>query len=164
MQIRDHEEMISFYVSNLASYDIFLGLDWFKVHDPQIRWRDEEIEFLHCPDTCIVPKTPGTINALGDRIELPDYIQEFEKVFDKDTYNGLPPSHPWDHPIDLKESVEGLPGKCYPMSRDEKLELDKWLNENLQAGKIRPSNSPFATPVFFRKKADGSLRTIHDYR
>jgi len=39
-------------------------------------------------------------------------------------------------------------------------ELDAFLEENLRTGRIRPSKSPIAAPVFFIKKKDGSLRLV----
>jgi len=41
--------------------------------------------------------------------------------------------------------------------------LDAFLEENLHTGRIRPSKSPIAAPVFFIKKKDGSLRLVQDY-
>jgi len=46
----------------------------------------------------------------------------------------------------------------------EQKELDSFLEENLHTGRIRPSKSPMAAPVFFIKKKDGSLRLVQDYR
>jgi len=34
----------------------------------------------------------------------------------------------------------------------------------LKTGRIRPSKSPMASPFFFVKKKDGSLRPTQDYR
>jgi hypothetical protein len=50
------------------------------------------------------------------------------------------------------------------MSPAEQVELDKWLEENLAKGYLRPSKSPMASPVFFIKKKDGKLRLVQDYR
>ncbi|KDQ25783.1 hypothetical protein PLEOSDRAFT_1026933, partial [Pleurotus ostreatus PC15] len=47
--------------------------------------------------------------------------------------------------------------KCYPLSPAEQKQLDEFLEENLRTGRIRPSKSPMAAPVFFVKKKDGSL-------
>jgi hypothetical protein len=54
--------------------------------------------------------------------------------------------------------------KSYLMSPAEQVELDKWLEENLAKGYLRPSKSPMASPVFFIKKKDGKLRLVQDYR
>jgi len=45
----------------------------------------------------------------------------------------------------------------------EQEELDTFLEENLHTGRIRPSKSPIAAPVFFIKKKDGSLQLVQDY-
>jgi len=52
----------------------------------------------------------------------------------------------------------------YPLSASEQKELDEFLKENLESGRIRPSKSPMAAPVFFVKKKDGKLRLVQDYR
>ena len=46
----------------------------------------------------------------------------------------------------------------------ERKALDEFLDENLRTGRIRPSKSPMASPFFFVKKKDGSLRPVQDYR
>ena len=50
------------------------------------------------------------------------------------------------------------------MGRLEQEELDKFLDEQLRTGRIHPSKSPMASPFFFIKKKDGSLRPVQDYR
>jgi len=46
----------------------------------------------------------------------------------------------------------------------EQKELDQFLKENLEKGQICLSKSPMASPVFFIKKKDGTLRLVQDYR
>ena len=69
---------------------------------------------------------------------------------------------PWDHAIELVPDAK--PGNCkvYPLAPNEQKELDDFILENLRTGRIRPSKSPMASPVFFMKK-DGGLRLIQDY-
>jgi hypothetical protein len=50
------------------------------------------------------------------------------------------------------------------MTRDEDLALEKFLDEMVAKGYIRPSKSPYASPFFFVKKKDGKLRPVQDYR
>jgi hypothetical protein len=40
--------------------------------------------------------------------------------------------------------------------------MDEFIHENLASGRIHPSKSPMACPVFFIKK-DGSLHLVQDY-
>jgi hypothetical protein len=41
--------------------------------------------------------------------------------------------------------------------------MDAFIHENLSSGQIHPSKSPMASPVFFIKKKDGTLRLVQDY-
>ena len=42
--------------------------------------------------------------------------------------------------------------------------LKDYIDRPLAKGRIRPSKSPFGSPILFVKKADGSLRLVVDYR
>ena len=53
--------------------------------------------------------------------------------------------------------------KVYPPNVKEQEKLDKFLEEHLKSGWIRPSKSPCAAPFFFVKKKNGSLRPVQDY-
>jgi len=44
----------------------------------------------------------------------------------------------------------------------EQNELDQFLKENLETGRICPSKSLMASPVFFIKKKDGTLWLVQD--
>ena len=52
----------------------------------------------------------------------------------------------------------------YRMSVDELAELKKQLDELISKGYIRPSASPWGSPILFIKKKDGSIRLCIDYR
>jgi len=76
----------------------------------------------------------------------------------------LPEHRKWDHAIELTPGAEPKSSKVYPLSPLEQKELDTFLEENLHTGRIQPSKSPIAAPVFFIKKKDGSLQLVQDYR
>ena len=52
----------------------------------------------------------------------------------------------------------------YRLSPSEKSELENQLADLLKRGHIRPSVSPFGSPILFVKKKDGSQRMVIDYR
>jgi len=95
---------------------------------------------------------------------LPTYIVEFQSVFTKEDFDILPEHRKWDHAIELIPGAEPKSSKVYPLSLLEQTELDTFLEENLRTGRIRPSKSPIAAPVFFIKKKNSSLRLVQDYR
>jgi len=94
----------------------------------------------------------------------PDCVRGFESVFAKEDFDILPEHRQWDHAIELIPGSEPKSSKVYPLSPVEQKELDAFLEENLCTGRICPSKSPMAAPVFFIKKKDGSLQLVQDYR
>jgi hypothetical protein len=97
--------------------------------------------------------------------EIPKEYQEFTRLFSNKAADRFPPSREWDHTIDLKPGApDALDCKVYPMTRDEDAALEKFLDEMVAKGYIRPSKSPYASPFFFIKKKDGKLRPVQDYR
>jgi hypothetical protein len=95
---------------------------------------------------------------------VPPRYWQYKDVFSKASFDELPARKKWDHAIELKPGSEPRSTKIYPLSPDEQKQLDEFLEENLKTGRIRPSKSPMASPVFFIKKKDGSLRLVQDYR
>jgi len=91
-------------------------------------------------------------------------LRDFHSVFSKESFDDLPESKPWDHAVELIPDATPKSCKVYPLAASEQKELDAFLKENLDSGRIRPSKSPMASPVFFIKKKDGALRLVQDYR
>ncbi len=57
------------------------------------------------------------------------------------------------HAIELVPNAKStLDCKVYPLNRNKQEQLNKFLDENLESGCIRPSKSPFMSPFFFVKK------------
>jgi len=83
---------------------------------------------------------------------LPKPYLSFRDVFSKESFDELPERKQWDHVIDLKPESQPFSTKVYPMSLIKQKELDDFLKENLSSGRIHPSKSPMASPVFFVKK------------
>ena len=92
-------------------------------------------------------------------------VAAFAAVFSEEESHRLPAHKTWDHAIDLIPNANtNIHTKVYPMSANEQEELQRFLQENLAKGYVRPSKSPLSSPVFFIKKKDGKLRFVQDYR
>ena len=90
-------------------------------------------------------------------------IREFKEVFPKEI-PPLPPKREIDFSIDLAPGATPVSRAPYRMSPPELIELKMQLQELLDKGYIRPSVSPWSTPVLFTKKKDGTIRLCIDYR
>ena len=57
-----------------------------------------------------------------------------------------------------------IPARLYQMTPVEQEAVDQFVEDELKAGKIRKSKSPYASPCFFIAKKDGSHHLIQDYQ
>lgn len=110
--------------------------------------------------------TLASITASDDQIQIPQQYSEYSDVFSKTDSNILPPHRAYDHKIILEgEGEKALKySPLYKMSLEELESVKIWITENLNKGFIEPSQSPFAAPILFVRKADGSLRLCIDFR
>ena len=112
----------------------------------------------------VIKENEKKAELTNEELVLED-LHIFLDVFDKNKANWFPESNMWDHKIDMKkEGFEPKSFKNYNLTPEEQKELDKFLDENLGKGYIRPSQSPMASPFFFVKKKDGKLQPCQDYR
>jgi len=128
---------------------------------------DSTMEDLHATSMTSQKLAEGACRSMEARKEpfvLPNCVRGFESVFAKEDLDVLPEHRQWDHAIELILGLEHKLSKVYPLSLVEQKELDSFLEENLHTGRIHPSKSPMAAPVFFIKKKDGSLWLVQDYR
>jgi hypothetical protein len=95
---------------------------------------------------------------------VPAEYHKFLPLFSEAEANKLPPHHPYDHRIPLKEGCIPPFGPIYLLSQTELEALKKWLEENLSKGCTQASSSPASTPIIFVKKGDGSLQLCLDYQ
>lgn len=118
-------------------------IPWEVGYSPQIN--SVEVE-THCRDT-----------------GLQTLLQEFTSVFQEP--QGLPPNRSnFDHKIPLKEGTDAVNLRPYRYPVLQKNVIEEMVQELMEQGIIRPSNSPFAAPIVLVKKKDGAWRMCVDYR
>lgn len=105
-----------------------------------------------------------SIDASSSDTRHSSLLAEFEDVFRDELPPGLPPSRAVDHCIELIPGQEPPHRAPYRLSPHEMAELRRQLAQLLESGAIRPSQSPYAAPVLFVHKKDGSMRMCIDYR
>jgi len=94
---------------------------------------------------------------------VPRKFLKWRKVFGKVESERMPTRKVWDHAINLKETFKPQKGKIYSLSKNEREEVQNFMEDQLRKGYIRPSKSPQTSPVFFVGKKDGSKQMVMDY-
>ena len=91
-------------------------------------------------------------------------LHEYNDVFPHDLPNGLPPERAMRHNIDLLQGSKPISKPPYRLSASEASKVESQIADYLQRGFIKPSSSPWASPILLVKKKDGSMRMCVDYR
>jgi len=94
--------------------------------------------------------------------EVEQVLASYGEVFQE--FQELPPTRKQDHAIHLKEgpSIPNL--RPYKYSHSQKNEIERFIGDMLNVGIIRPSISPYSSPIILVKKKDGGWRFCVDYR
>ena len=112
---------------------------------------------------CII-RPPRSDDPPDHDLILKPLLDEYHDVFPDELPKDLPPERAVDHRIDLLPDSAPVSKPTYKMSLSEMDELRRQLDDLLARGFIRPSSSPYGSPVLFVKKKDGELRMCVDYR
>lgn len=101
----------------------------------------------------------------------PEMRKELRAVLDEfsDVLGGLPPKQagvpgPGEHAIDLLPGTKPISRSPYRMDLEKVREAQRQITELLKLGFIQRSQSPWAAPILFVDKPDGSFRMCIDYR
>ena len=178
---------LRFFLTDLGDNKAILGYPWFAAVQPRIDWKRGWVDHsqlpiifrapnatkarfiprqINCPTTCqtdryfigriVIDPVEQPIPSELDKI--PKLYRQYSRVFSEEASYEFPPSHVWDHAIELKPGAPvSLPGKLIPLSQPELAELCKFVKEHLSRGTIRPFKSLYTVSFFFIKKKDGKL-------
>jgi hypothetical protein len=107
-----------------------------------------------------LPDPPPT--AVQTNVEIQSLLQEFGDVF-KDPAE-LPPKRKIDHAIALLDETKVINQRPYRLPFHQKNAMEELIKHLLTSNMIRPSISPFSSPVILVKKKDGTWRLCVDYK
>lgn len=98
-------------------------------------------------------------------VGVPDGVQAILDMFPQvwEEPQSLPPSRVFDHRIVLKEETGPINVKPYMYAHFQKAEIERQVSEMLLSGLIRPSHSPFLSPILLVKKKDDTWPFCTDY-
>ncbi|GJR17847.1 putative reverse transcriptase domain-containing protein [Tanacetum coccineum] len=146
------------YVIEVAN----VGMDWLSnqkavivCHEKIVRILVEEGKVLCVQGKRNIGKTKTLMSTKANEPTLSDIpiIRDFEDVF-PDDLSGLPPQRQVEFCTDLIPRATPVAKSPYRLAPSEMQELSKQLQELEDKGFIRPSHSPWGTPVLFVKKKD----------
>lgn len=192
IQLGDAKFEVTLYALPLVGLDLVMGMHWLESLGPmlcdwkaqtlQFEWQDRQVMLNGLRPTTIRPTThqdmekeerqgqllfavcatekPQGLQPLND--DMRALVNQFEDIFQTPT--GLPLTRTIEHHINLKEGTNPINVRPYRYAYFQKDEIERQVTEMLQSGIIRPSSSPFSSPVLLVKKKDGSWRFCTDYR
>ena len=158
-------------------------MPWLVAHNPEIDWEKEEVETMRCPPIYGKRKQKEKRKEVKkvERDEDEETLKKlvpkrfwrwrkvfrkkrWGKVFGKKKSERIPVRKTWDHTIELKKGFTPKKGKVYLLFREEREEVQAFVEDQLRKGYICPSKSPQMLPVHFVVKKDGTWRMVQDYR
>ena len=172
-------EKMGFYVANLGRDRLILGYPWFQKFNPQFDWKTNTLEGeeLEIDTAGYRTKLRSILRAAETTQEsaeleketilkqIPAAYHQYWEVFSEQASYRFPPEREEDHAITLKEGApDKIDCKIYRQTAEELEATRQFITESLAKGYITDSKSPYASALFYRKKKDGKLRPIMDYR
>ncbi|WVZ01419.1 hypothetical protein V8G54_027488 [Vigna mungo] len=107
------------------------------------------------------PTTTITHTPTSDQPHIQALLHKYSSLFQPPTT--LPPSRPTNHHITLHPNTAPIVVRPYRYPHYQKHEIEQQVQRMLDSGFIKPSTSPFSSPVLLVKKKDGTWRFCVDY-
>jgi hypothetical protein len=175
VEIRGISFPTNLIVMSTQGIDVILGMNWLDKYQAIISCDKRTVKLVSplgekvvaelisheprkgsCYQMAIDSKEP-------DSLKIIKVVSEFPDVFLEDLL-GMPPERKVEFAIELLPSTAPISKRAYRVSGLELDELKKQIDELSEKGCIRPSTSPWAAPVLFVEKKDGTKRMCIDYR
>ena len=152
--------LVRFHVVRDMIHECILGWDMmykhgFKLDDDIFHWGNKT--YLHEPY-----KSPGSVQAITPRMTALDkLLQKYRSMFGQAGTLDIAHVPPLEIRTPAAEPVNTRP---YRLALHKLAVADEEIDKMLEMGIIRPSASPWASPITLVPKKDGSTRFCIDYR
>jgi hypothetical protein len=155
--------------------DVILGMNWLDMYQAIISCDKRIIKLVSPLGEEVVaelvslePRKGGCHQMAidskeADPLETIKVVSEFPDVFPKDL-PGMPPERKVEFAIELLPGTAPISKRAYRVSGPKLVELKKQIDVLSEKGYIKPSTSPWAAPVLFVEKKDGTRRMCIDYQ
>src|SRR5258707_11815068 len=90
---------------------------------------------------------PSQVTATEFLDSIPAEYHEFRNIFSGEKVGTLAPHRPYDLQISVEEGAKPVHGPIYSLSPPELMALWEFLEEHTRNGFIRPSKSPWGSPI-----------------
>jgi hypothetical protein len=157
-----------------TTIDVILGMNWLTKNQASLSCDKRTVKLVSLSGEVLVqlilsvPKK-GSCHQVTSHIEeinpleVINVVSEFLDVFPEEL-PGMPPERKVEFAIELIPGTAPISKRAYRVSGPELVELKKQIDELSEKGYIIPSTSPWAAPMLFVEKKDGTKRMCIDYR
>jgi hypothetical protein len=175
IEIRGIDFPANLVVMGTQGFDVILEMNWLHKNQATVCCDKRTIKLVSPSRKEVVIKLyltrleEGACHHLSiddkesNPIEAIRIVSEFPDVF-PEALPGMPPEMKVEFAIELIPGTAPISKRDYQVSGPELVELKMQIDELLEKGYIRPSTSPWAAPVLFVEKKDGTKRMCIDYR
>jgi len=142
MFFKGHVERVKMDVCNLGKTEVILGMPWLAAYNPEIDWEKREVKMTRCPPICgkggqkEKKREVRKVEKDEDKETLKKLVPKRFKVFGKRKSERMPVQKAWDYAIELKEGFIPKKGKMYSLSREEREEVQAFVEDQLRKGYI----------------------------
>jgi len=139
MFFKGHVERAKIDVCNLGKTEVILEMLWLVAHNLEIDWEKGEVEITCCSPICGKRKQEEKrkevkkVERDEDKETLKKLVSKrfwrWGKVFGKKKSERIPVQKTWDHTIELKEGFTPKKRKIYLLSREEREDVQAFVED-----------------------------------
>jgi hypothetical protein len=158
-----------------TTIDVILGMNWLTKYQASLSCDKRTVKLVSLSGEEVLVELVLSGSRKGSCHQVTAHIEEikpseaisvvsnFPDVLPEEL-PGMPPERKVEFAIELIPGTTPISRRAYRVSGPELVELKKQIDELSEKGYIRPSTSPWAAPVLFVEKKDGTKRMCIDYR